>query len=126
MKLGLRMPNKQLLRNLQMLLKSGDEESYLMIDFEPYYIQVSLGAVPGKLYVMAPSNAHIKGDKQLSPAQNDQITGLGLQLNEKSKDYLLEHDKTADSAQKLTDLVEKLVQIYGASPARLDMDLVID
>jgi hypothetical protein len=118
--------NSQLLKNIQTLLKTKDESAYLMIDFMPFYIQLSRGTAPNKIYLQSPGNAHIKKDKQLSESQVQEMIKNGLTLHEKSKDFVKEFTTPADTAQIIAELVEKMIPIYGGNPAKLDMDLVLD
>lgn len=118
--------NKQILKNVKSLLKDGEEGSYLMLDLDPYFVQISKSLRANNACIRAVSNIHLKPEHHLSPEKDKQMLALGLALDPTNQDYYLEVPNTPDAADKISVLVEKVFEVYGVNPFKVEIDLVID
>ncbi len=118
--------NKQLVRNVKSLIKDGDETSYLMLEVEPYFVQITRAISADKVCIRAVSNSHLKGDKRITPEQDQKMQALGLKMDGKINDYYTDIPNSPDVADKVSALIEQVFTVYGVNTARMDIDLVTD
>ena len=119
-------PMKKIQKYLTRLYQSGDEDNFITILDDPFYLQILCGRNSPRLFIVAVSNAHLIEEEKLTKDQEAQILMLGYVIDPKSGNYSIEMPMSLEDIPKIADFIEKTSAIYDINLETADFEEEID